>query len=60
MEFVIEKIHKAMRNLERALNNIENGDLRLAIADLRHASENSTEGIYILLAELEEVNKNGK
>lgn len=60
MDFVVEKIEKATKNLERALNNIENGELRLAIADLRHAEENSTEGIYILLAELEEMNKNGK
>lgn len=60
MDFVVEKIEKATKNLERALNNIENGELRLAIADLRHAEENGTEGIYILLAELEEMNKNGK
>lgn len=60
MEFVIEKINKAMKNLERAKSNIENGDLMLAIADLRHAKENSEESIYIILAELEDVNKNGK
>jgi hypothetical protein len=59
MEFVIEKIHKAMKNLQRALNNIENGKLGLAIADLRHAKENSEESIYLILAELEEVGKNG-
>jgi glutathionyl-hydroquinone reductase len=53
MDFVVEKIKKAMRNLERALNNIENGELRIAIADLQHARENSEESIYLILAELE-------
>lgn len=59
MDFVVEKIEKAMKNLERALNNIENGELRIAIADLQHARENSEEGIWLILAELEEVGKNG-
>jgi glutathionyl-hydroquinone reductase len=53
MDFVVEKIEKAMKNLERALNNIENGELRIAIADLQHARENSEESIYLILAELE-------
>jgi hypothetical protein len=53
MDFVIEKIEKAMKNLERALNNIESGKLRIAIADLQHARENSEESIYLILAELE-------
>ena len=59
MDFVVEKIERAMKNLERALNNIENGELRIAIADLQHARENSEESIYLILAELEEVGKNG-
>lgn len=59
MDFVVEKIEKAMKNLERALNNIENGELRIAIADLQHARENSEESIYLILAELEEASKNG-
>lgn len=59
MRFVIEKIDRAMRNLERAKNNLEKGDLRLAVADLRHASENSEEGTWLLLAELE-VSESGK
>jgi hypothetical protein len=59
MDFVVEKIEKAMKNLERALNNIESGKLRIAIADLQHARENSEESIYLILAELEEVGKNG-
>jgi hypothetical protein len=53
MDFVVEKIEKAMKNLQRALNNIENGELRIAIADLQHARENSEEGIWLILAELE-------
>jgi len=53
MDFVVEKIEKAMKNLQRALNNIENGKLRIAIADLQHARENSEESIYLILAELE-------
>jgi glutathionyl-hydroquinone reductase len=53
MDFVVEKIEKAMKNLERALNNIENGELRITIADLQHARENSEESIYLILAELE-------
>lgn len=53
MDFVVEKIEKAMKNLERALNNIENGKLRIAIADLQHARENSEESIWLILAELE-------
>jgi hypothetical protein len=59
MDFVVEKIEKAMKNLERALNNIESGKLRIAIADLQHARENSEESIWLILAELEEVGKNG-
>jgi glutathionyl-hydroquinone reductase len=59
MDFVVEKIEKAMKNLQRALNNIENGELRIAIADLQHARENSEESIYLILAELEEMSKNG-
>ena len=55
MDFVVEKIEKAMKNLERALNNIENGQLRTVIADLQHARENSEESIYLILAELEEM-----
>lgn len=53
MDFVVEKIEKAMKNLQRALNNIENGELRIAIVDLQHARENSEESIYLILAELE-------
>lgn len=53
MDFVVEKIEKAMKNLQRALDNIENGQLRIAIADLQHARENSEESIYLILAELE-------
>lgn len=59
MDFVVEKIEKAMKNLQRALNNIENGELRIAIADLQHARENSEESIYLILAELEGMSKNG-
>ena len=55
MDFVVEKIEKAIKNLERALNNIENGQLRTVIADLQHARENSEESIYLILAELEEM-----
>ena len=53
MDFVVEKIEKAMQNLQRALDNIENGELRIAIADLQHARENSEESIWLILAELE-------
>lgn len=57
MIFVVEKIEKAMKNLERAMNNVENGELKMAIADLQHARENSEECIWLILAELEEGNK---
>lgn len=46
-----------MKNLERAMNNVENGELKMAIADLQHARENSEECIWLILAELEEGNK---
>ena len=59
MEFVIEKIHKAMKNLERALNDINKGESRMAISHLDFCKENAQEAIYLILAELEEVSKDG-
>lgn len=59
MDFVVEKIEKAMKNLQRALDDINNGNRRIAISHLDFAKENAQEAIYLILAELEEVGKNG-
>ena len=59
MDFVVEKIEKAMKNLQRALDNVNNGNRRIAISHLDFAKENAQEAIYLILAELEEVGKNG-
>ncbi|MGG3920475.1 hypothetical protein ABEV41_00745 [Geobacillus thermodenitrificans] len=59
MDFVVEKIEKAMKNLQRALDDVNNGNRRIAISHLDFAKENAQEAIYLILAELEEVGKNG-
>jgi hypothetical protein len=59
MDFVVEKIEKAMKNLERALDDVNNGNRRIAISHLDFAKENAQEAVYLLLAELEEMSKNG-
>lgn len=60
MDFVVEKIEKATKNLERALNDINKGESRMAISHLDFCKENAQEAIYLILAELEDVNKNEK
>lgn len=57
MDFVVEKIEKAMRNLQRALDDINKGNRRIAISHLDFAKENAQEAVYLLLAESEEMNK---
>ena len=59
MDFVVEKIEKAIKNLERALNDINKGESRMAISHLDFCKENAQEAIYLILAELEEASKNG-
>ncbi|AJA41440.1 hypothetical protein AXJ14_gp121 [Geobacillus virus E3] len=54
MDFVVEKIEKAMNNLKRALNEIKNGERRIAIASLNHCRENCEEAVFLILAELED------
>lgn len=51
--FAKEKIHKAIKNLNNALHNIENGDTDLAIGDLNHSRENAEEAIWLLLSDKE-------
>ena len=58
MDFVVEKIEKAMKNLQRALDDVKNGNRRIAISHLDFAKENAQEAIHLILAELEEVSKN--
>jgi len=50
----VEKIEKAMNNLKRALNEIKNGERRIAIASLNHCRENCEEAVFLILAELED------
>jgi hypothetical protein len=60
MDFVVEKIEKALKNLQRALDDINNGNRRIAISHLDFAKENAQEAVYLLLAELEEMGENKK
>lgn len=46
------KITKAMSSLERALENVKNGEKRLAIGDLDFVKENTQEAIWILINEI--------
>lgn len=50
----VKKIHKAIDSLQKALHNIEDGNVRIAIGDLDYVRENAQEAIYLLIAELEE------
>ena len=56
MDFVVEKIEKAIKNLERALNDAKNGERRIVTSHLNHCRENCEEAVFLILAELE--NKN--
>jgi hypothetical protein len=51
-----KKIHKAMESLQRALDNLEKGEKRIAVGDLNFVKENAQEAIWILIAEIEEEN----
>jgi len=60
MSLALEKMHKAMDSLIRAMKDYDKGKIRASIGDLDFVKENAQEAIYLLLAELEKVNENGK
>ena len=52
MELAKSKIEKAMNSCSRALENLNNGNKRLAIGDLDYCKEFIIASIHILIAEV--------
>jgi len=60
MSLALEKMHKAMDSLMRAMQNYKEGNKRASIGDIHYVQDNCEEAICLLLAELDEMSSDIK